>query len=387
MDSNVKVLTQPIDTPYLRVDKSKFINNISRLKNKMDVNGVILRPHLKTLRSAKATQYILSHKYSPATVSTLKEAEVLAEAGYCHFLYAVGISAGKLPRVKSLISRGVDLIIILDSVEQAKQVVSFSQAEGCRIPVLIELDCDGHRGGIRPDSLLLVEIAQLLRSGGADFRGLLTHAGGSYFCQSRQELVEAARQEVECVTQAVGLLAKAGVECTIVSVGSTPTAFAGEYYEGITEVRAGVYCFFDLMMTQLGVCKLDDIALSVVTTVIGHNADKGWLIIDAGWMALSSDPGIGNSDSGIGSKEETDTFGLVTDLNGHIVKGLRVILLNQEHGIVERESACIELTSFPIGSQIRILPNHACATASMHQKYHVVGDDNFVEIWERIQGW
>src|SRR5215831_7006207 len=73
--------------------------------------------------------------------------------------------------------------------------------------------------------------------------------------------------------------------CASVSVGSTPTALSARHLEGVTEVRAGVYVFFDLVMHNVGVCSLDDIALSVVTTVIGHQPEKGWVIVDAGWMA------------------------------------------------------------------------------------------------------
>ncbi|PKF79705.1 metal activated pyridoxal enzyme [Vibrio sp. vnigr-6D03] len=369
-----------LDTPYLRLDKAQFLHNILRLRQRMESHGVALRPHLKTVRSVEATHHVLPEKHSPATVSTLKEAEVLAASGYREFIYAVGITASKLPRIQSLLLGGVDIAVILDSVEQAKLVAAFCQKSGCAIPALIELDCDGHRGGIRSDSLLLVEIAHILQYGGAEFRGVLTHAGESYFCQSEQELAAAAKQEVECARRAAKMLADNRIECKVVSVGSTPTAFSGEEYDGITEVRAGVYCFFDLVMAKVGVCEPSDIALSVVTSVIGHNVEKGWLIVDAGWMALSSDPGLSLAD-------EKDSFGLVTDVNGNLVEGLRVSQLNQEHGIIEHEKGQFDLSLLPVGTQLRILPNHACATASMHQTYHVVDVDNSTETWQRIQGW
>ena len=43
----------------------------------------------------------------------------------------------------------------------------------------------------------------------------------------------------------------------------------------MTEVRAGVYVFHDLVMAGLGVCAIDDIALSVLATVIGHQTREG----------------------------------------------------------------------------------------------------------------
>src|SRR5690606_5767754 len=87
------------------------------------------------------------------------------------------------------------------------------------------------------------------------------------------------------------VLREAGHECPVVSVGSTPTAFSETSLEGITEIRAGVYMFFDLVQAGVGVCQVGDIALSVLATVIGHQNEKGWIIVDSGWMAMSKDRG------------------------------------------------------------------------------------------------
>lgn len=71
-------------------------------------------------------------------------------------------------------------------------------------------------------------------------------------------------------------------------MGLTPTAFAAQQLTDVSEVRAGVYAFFDLVMHNVGVCELDEIALSVLTTVIGHQQEKGWIMVDAGWMGRPS---------------------------------------------------------------------------------------------------
>ncbi|BDU40643.1 alanine racemase [Vibrio nigripulchritudo] len=375
MKNNTSTRLSPPITPYLRLDKPKFLSNIDRLKRRLESSGVALRPHLKTVRSIEAAPYLLADFDSPATVSTLAEAEALAKVGYKNFLYAVGVSEEKLPRIKDLMERyQANISVIVDTIEQAEFLASFASESRCPIPVLIELDCDGHRGGIKADSSQLIAIANTIASSYAVFQGVLAHAGESYFCQSPQELKNAAKNEIECANLAIDRLKAHGVECPIVSVGSTPTAFYGEDYTGITEVRAGVYCFFDLVMKHVGVCQWQDIALSVVTTVIGHNEEKGWLITDAGWMALSSDPGL-----------NADCFGLVTDHNGNLIPDMQVTLLNQEHGIIQLSDASLD--AFPIGTQLRILPNHACATAAMHLEYQVVDEMGNIEIWNRIKGW
>jgi D-serine deaminase-like pyridoxal phosphate-dependent protein len=97
-------------------------------------------------------------------------------------------------------------------------------------------------------------------------------------------LVKIAEQERAGAVRAAQRLRDAGLPCPVVSVGSTPTALSAERLDGVTEVRAGVYVFFDLVMHNVGVCGIDDIALSVLTTVIGHQEEKaGRSSMPAGW--------------------------------------------------------------------------------------------------------
>ncbi|HXO96630.1 MAG TPA: hypothetical protein VN857_08610 [Chthoniobacterales bacterium] len=81
------------------------------------------------------------------------------------------------------------------------------------------------------------------------------------------------------------------------------------YAVGVTEVHAGVFVFFDLMMAGLEVCSIDDIAISVLATVLGHQPGRGWIITDAGFMALSRDRGT--------ARQEIDQgYGKVCDIEG-----------------------------------------------------------------------
>ncbi len=369
-----------IDTPFLLIDKKKFDKNIVSLSTKLAPHDVQFRPHLKTVKSIQGAKYLLENFNSPATVSTLKEAEVFATVGYTNLTYAVGIAPQKLLRIKKLLNQGINISILLDSETQALAVAKFCQDENISIPTLLEIDCDGHRGGIRPDDKRLVNIATILHNGGAELRGVLTHAGESYDCVNETALIAAAEGERLAAVIAAKQLTDNELPCPVVSVGSTPTAHFAKNLQGVTEVRAGVYTFFDLVVAGIGVCQPSDIALSVVTSVIGHNSEKDWLFIDAGWMSLSQDRGTASQQRDCG-------YGLVCDIKGEIIHGLQVIGANQEHGII----ACVDGGQLPeivVGSQLRILPNHACATAAMHAGYYV-SDSKQIELdyWHRIQGW
>jgi len=371
-----------LDTPCLLLDEARMDRNIARLRTRLRAAGVGLRPHLKTAKSWEVSRRLMASVHGPATVSTLREAEDLADRGVTDITYAVGIAPHKLPRVQALRRRGVDLTVLLDSVEQARAVAAASDPAD-PVPALIELDCDGHRSGVKPgDSALLTAIARALAPS-ARLRGVLVHAGESYEARGEEALAAAAEGERAAAVTAAAILREAGFPCPVVSVGSTPTAFSARSYAGVTEVRAGVFVFFDLVQAGIGICTTDEIAVSVLATVIGHQHDKGWAIIDAGWTALSCDRGTAGQAVDQG-------YGLVCDVHGRPLGDLVVTGVNQEHGIVAPRPGSAEgLPGLPVGTRVRILPSHACAMVTQHDRYHVIGagGDMVTAAWPRLMGW
>ncbi|XYH93499.1 DSD1 family PLP-dependent enzyme [Sorangium sp. So ce1128] len=372
-----------LETPALVLDRARLDRNLRRMRERLAQKGVRLRPHVKTAKSIDVVRRALEGQFGGITVSTLKEAEQFFRHGITDILYAVGVAPGKLDHVARLRKAGADVTVLLDSVDAARAVVERGAEAGIELPALIEVDSDGHRAGVRPGDPALVEIGRALCAGrGARLRGVMTHAGDSYRCGSVDAIRAMAEQERAAAVRCADDLRRAGLPCEVVSVGSTPTATYAEDLSGVTEVRAGVYMFFDLVMAGLGVCSLDDIALSVLATVIGHQPEKGWILTDAGWMALSGDRGTARQcvDQG---------YGLVCDVEGRPLEDLLVIDSNQEHGIIaDRHGRRVDVSRFPVGTPLRILPNHACATAAQHAQYHVVAQGTAIEaVWERFGGW
>ncbi len=372
-----------LSTPCLILDADRMERNIARVRTHLATLGVTFRPHLKTAKSVPVAQAMMESPQGPATVSTLKEARLFAAAGVTDIIYAVGITPDKLSTILAMRAQGIDLAIILDSVEQATFVAEASRAAGTAIPALIEIDSDGHRAGVAPpDKDRLLAIGAAL-SEGAELRGVLTHAGGSYAVRSGDALRAFADQERRAVVDAATTLRNAGYSCPTVSVGSTPTAHAAETLEGVTEVRAGVFVFSDLVIAGIGVQAIDDIAISVLGSVIGHQRDKGWILVDAGWMAMSRDRGTK-------AQAVDQGYGLVCDAAGNPYDDLILVDANQEHGIIAvRPGSEATLPDLPVGARVRILPNHACATGAQHDRYHVVkGMNDVIEAeWPRLGGW
>ncbi|MEJ6022879.1 DSD1 family PLP-dependent enzyme [Ramlibacter sp. PS4R-6] len=371
-----------LDTPAALVDARRMQRNIARMQDRLDVLGVRFRPHVKTSKSLPVVQAQLAAGAHGITVSTLKEAEQFFEAGITDILYAVCMAPGKLPHVLRLRRAGCDLKVITDSVAAAQAIAAFGREQGEVFEVWIEVDVDGHRSGIPPESDMLIDVGRALHEGGMKLGGVMAHAGSSYEFDDPEALQKVAEQERSGTVRAAQRLRDAGLPCPVVSVGSTPTALSATQLEGVTEVRAGVYVFFDLVMRNVGVCAFDDIALSVLTTVIGHQEDKGWAIVDAGWMAMSRDRGTERQKCDFG-------YGLVCTQDGAPLEGYVLSGANQEHGILSRAGGVDReiAARFPVGTRLRILPNHACATAAQHPEYHAILADGRIATWPRFYGW
>ncbi len=360
-------------TPSLLLDRDRLERNVSAMQARMDASGIGLRPHLKTAKSIDVARLAIQKGAHGVTVSTLKEARYFFDNGVKDILYAVGIVAGKLPEAAALIERGCDLKVVTDNVDTAKAIAATETPIRC----LIEVDTGGARAGIQAEGPELLDIGKTL---GARLAGVMTHAGHSYGTADIAEIKRIAEDERAGAVRAAERLRAAGLSCDIVSAGSTPTAIHGENRTGLTEFRPGVYVFQDLFQVAINSSARDDLALSVLASVIGHNKTAGTILLDAGGLALSKDSGANGHRPGVGYGEVCAP----ETLTHHA--GLFVADVHQEHGIVPITSED-DYTRLPIGAKVRILPNHACMTAAAYEDYIVLQADQPPTRWGRINGW
>lgn len=369
-------------TPALLLDQQRVQANCARMAERARNAGVQLRPHLKTAKCAEVARLATAGQFGGITVSTLAELAYFFDAGFTDFTYAVGIAPSKMDTIERFIARGARIQIVLDSLDAAAALAARPHRAAAAVPVLVEIDCGAHRAGLAPDSALLIPLAQRIAAApGLTLAGVLTHAGHAYHAADQAARTAIAVAERDAAVRAASRLRAAGFACPTVSIGSTPTALTTIALDGVTEIRPGVYVFFDLAQAQLGVCTLDEIAVSVLATVIGHQREAGHLLIDAGALALSKDISAGEFAQDIG-------YGLVCDVQGALVPGLYVADVHQEHGFVRMAGGTVPFERFPIGARMRILPNHACMTAAPYPAYHVFepGHATWLQ-WEKAAGW
>jgi len=374
-----------LDTPSLILDRQALARNTARMTERLGAAGVKLRPHMKTAKSIDVARLALQGNFGGITVSTLKEAEYFAANGITDITYAVSIVPERMPRIARLIGQGVALVAVTDEVAVAEEVSRHAVDLGIVLDVCVELDSGERRAGVLPGSQVVVDVGRALHElPGTRLAGVLTHAGQSYQGRTIARIEEIAEHERWCAVTAAGQLRAAGLPCPVVSIGSTPTATHGRSFDGITEVRCGVYMFGDVFQSEIYSCKLEDVAVSVLATVIGHRPDINSALIDAGALALSKDRSTGAA----GLPEDVG-FGLVMDGTAtRRIDHVRVGHVYQEHGMLVSDGA-FPFHRLPVGSRVRILPNHVCMTAAMYDCYHVVdgADDSTMLQWGRVNGW
>ncbi len=363
-----------IQTPAFLVDRARMQRNCDAMREKARSSGVSFRPHVKTHKSVEIGRMQHAGAAGPITVSTLAEAEAFAREGMRDITYAVPIAPEKLQRVESLAARVDRLSILVDSEVALRAIEEYGTSRGTTFDVFLKVDCGYHRAGVDPGSPDSVRLAMALaRSESVRFQGLLTHAGHSYAARDLEEIRRIAAEEASCLTRFRALLESEGIPDVRRSVGSTPTAAVVDRFSECDEVRPGNYVFFDAFQATIGSCSLDDVAVSVLTTVVGSYPERKTLIVDAGALALSKDVGPVHVDSRFG-------FGIVCDLDLRPLP-MRIEALSQEHGKISAQSAV------PVGTRLRIVPNHSCLTAAMFETYQIVDRGRIVDQWKPVRGW
>jgi len=367
------------DTPRLLLDRGRLEANAARLRARAAALGVGFRPHFKTAKSVEVA--LLSHGGAPgpATVSTMKEAEVLAASGASSdILLAATAIPARLPRAEALArGHGTRLLLVVDSPEMAELLDAAATAPH---EVLVEVDCGEHRAGVPPEKA--IGVARAIH-GARNLRlmGVMTHGGHSYGSDDLARIAEVAEAERAAAVSAAEAIRAAGMPAPIVSVGSTPTMLHARHLSGVTEVRAGVSLFWDLAQMSRGMCGWDELALSVLSTVIGHNRAARALILDAGALALSKDV--------TANAFAPDTaYGRLGEAESGAALPLHVSAVHQEHGTVPVPDESW-FDRLPVGSLVRIYPNHACITAAGgYGAYDVVdAAGRPLERWSRVDGW
>jgi D-serine deaminase-like pyridoxal phosphate-dependent protein len=370
---------EELKTPCLVLDIERVRRNAERMSERVRASGAELRPHVKTHKCVEVARLQTAGHSGAITVSTLFEARAFSQHGFTDILYAVPVEPGKFDEAIEISRRCESFALITDDAGIPAQLNERARRAGVSVDLFLKIDCGYHRCGVEPQSAEALEIPRrILDASHLRFKGILTHAGHSYHCRNREELLALARHERDSMIQLAERLRSLDIPVPVVSIGSTPTMTHVDHLEGIDEARPGNYIFFDAFQATLGSCGFDDCGLTVLAAVVHKDAARRKVVIDAGAIALSKDRGAVELDPDCG-------YGRVLDIEGRDT-GARLAGLSQEHGevLVNDEETFNRLK---VGTRVRVLANHSCLTAAQHSHYNVLEQGRVVERWQIQRGW
>lgn len=337
---------EDLPTPSVLVDLDVLESNVRGMQGRAREAGLKLRPHAKTHKSPEVGRLQIASGAVGLTLAKTSEAEVFASLGFEDIFLGYPIyGADKARRLLALADR-IRLAVGVDSEAGAKSLGDVFHAAGRRLPVRLKIDCGYHRVGVAPEEA--VAMAQRIAAlPGVEFAGVFTHGGQGYAGRTPEEVAEAGHLEGRVVAAAAEAIRSAGLPVGEVSLGSTPTARAGMSERGVTETRPGTYVYNDFSQVQLGSCRLEDCAMTIVATVVSSPApDRA--VVDAGSKTLSNDP----------LRPEGPGHGAILGRRSRLAR------LSEEHGVIAVEPG----ESFAVGERVRILPNHACIVSNLHDR-------------------
>ena len=350
-----------LPTPALLLDARRVTRNVAGMADRCRTLGVALRPHLKTHKCVEVARQQRDHGARGVTVATLAEAAVFADHGFDDITWAFPVILARVPEARALAER-VTLRLFVDGPE----AVDALEHTGFPFHVWMKIDCGYHRAGMDPMAPATLALARrLAASRQLTLDGIATHSGHAYLEAGPARIRAAAEQERQTVAELRARLAAEGI-AVAASVGSTPAMAVVEHLAGATEARPGNYVFYDAMQVALGVCTPRDCGVTVLASVVSSQPGAAHCIVDAGALALSKDAGHPGPVAAMGwvfDDYDAGTLRADTYLTG----------VSQEHGKLSR--------ALPVGTRVRILPNHSCLTVACFDEYCVVDGETVVDRW------
>ncbi|KAG7273485.1 hypothetical protein CRUP_015861 [Coryphaenoides rupestris] len=162
--------------------------------------------------------------------------------------------------------------------------------------------------------------------------------------------------------------------CVVVSTLAEASFYADHGFDDILPSlrRRGLSLPVYVQQSLIGSCHAEDVAVRVLTRVIGHCPHRNQLLVDCGFAALSHD----------GGRKLPSGYAVI---EGH--PDLKLLSMSQEHGMVETITGELDYSKYPLGTLLTLVPYHSCATAMMHGVYHVHSGGRLVGKWFPTRGW
>lgn len=347
-----------ITKPTLLLDVKKCKTNIAKMCIKAEKHNVELRPHFKTHQSIEIGRWFKEFGISKITVSSLEMAEYFAKE-WDDITVAFPVNILEINTINTL-AKKVQLNLLIESKEVA---LFLSKHLKHTVNFFIKINVGNNRAGLLYSDAESIEniLDSTKDSIHFNFKGFLGHAGQTYKCNGKEEVIETHQKSMNKLVRLKHIF-KAKYPNLILSYGDTPSCSLAEDFSELDEIRPGNFVFYDLMQVQIGACTYNDIAVAMACPIVAIHKDKNEMVIYGGGIHFSKDRIEENGKI---------VFGKVAHNHGmhwkDIIPNVFVSALSQEHGIVKVSES--KINNYVIGDLLYVLPVHSCMTANLMKQY------------------
>lgn len=292
-DVKGRLLRDELPTPALVVDLDVFEKNIERMARHCRESKRALRPHGKTHKTPAIAHALLKAGAVGCCAAKLSEAEVFARHGVRGLLVTTAvIGRHKIERAVRLASAHRDTLFCADNAQNVRDLNDAAGAARVRLNVAVDLLVGGRTGISTGEPA--VNLAKLIASQPhLRFAGLQAYAGHSSHKTGFEARTQSSREAMLPAVETRRLIEKSGVECGLLTGGSTGTYNIDSEIDGITELQPGSFVFMDVDYNRIGgkdgaVYRDFGNSLTVLTTVVSKPSDAD-AVVDGGLKAFSTD--------------------------------------------------------------------------------------------------
>jgi D-serine deaminase-like pyridoxal phosphate-dependent protein len=350
---------EELDTPCMLIDLDRMESNIRRWQARVSASGAALRPHVKTHKVPAIAKMQLAAGATGITVAKLAEAAIFAANGCTDIFVAYPVVGQQKWRRAAELAGVCRLMVGVDSEIGARGLSAAAVAAGTTVRVRVEIDTGLNRAGVEPARAAWL-CQTVLDLPGLELDGIFTFRGASFPAAGGRSAAELGREEGQLMADLAEQLRSTGVPIGSISVGSTPTAQAAAQVPGVTEVRPGTYVFGDYMQAEGGHVGYDEIALTILCTVVSRTAASR-ATVDGGSKTFAGDVAPG----------ALKGYARAAGMEAYVVR------MSEEHGVVELGPGADP----QVGERIAFYPIHVCTTVNLADELIGVRNGRVEQVW------
>ncbi len=349
-------------TPALVIDLDILERNIAAMAGWAAAHGIALRPHAKTHKSPEIARRQIDAGAVGICCATVKELEVLSEAGVTGLLLTTGAALNKAGWIAQVNLRATDMAVVVDHMDYLAALGQAAEASGKVLKLMVDVDPGLGRTGVASaaDAVALARAA--VEHNWLDYAGLQAYMGDVQHIPGPGERQDKIEQGLVLLDATVEALRAVNLNPALVSGGGTGSHRIDQAGGRYGELQAGSYVFMDTDYNAIDISGAGDAlfetSLFVQTSVVNVN-HPAYAVTDAGLKSFATD-------------------GPLPTVADGAPAGSRYRYMGDEHGALVYGPDAEPLA---LGAWLRCTASHCDPTVNLYDYYHGFRGGELVEIW------